>query len=160
MCVGATTGALTRMIRGAKQWNRCRELKMILLCTEQTIMAITLVKAIWIQRLFWNLFLSLHLPHYLALITAFIANNKTRFPHHYLLQTSMSSWKWFTMNIVLRTNYPLSKTSYCMIVKFIAIIQGVWLCYHPLNPLNLRMPLSALWILLPRYFFVSVYILL
>lgn len=96
--VGATTGALTRMIRDAMQWNRCREFKMFLLCTEQPITAIILVKAVWsILRLFWNLFLLLHLPRYLALITAFIANKKTRFPHHCLHQSS-------TMNMVLKTS--------------------------------------------------------
>jgi len=147
MYVGATTGALTRMIRDVMQWNRCREFKMFLLCTEQPITAITHVKALWILRLFWNLFLLLDLPRYLALVTAFIANKKTRFPHHYLLQPNM-----------LTINYPLSKTSYYMIVKLIAIILGVWLiaCYHLLNPLNLRMFLWAVWILLARYLFVSV----
>jgi len=101
---GATTGAHTRMIKDAQQWNRCRGFKMILHCTEQPITAITLVEALRIPRLFWNLFLLLHLPRYLALITAFIVNKKTRFPRHYLHQSSRSLRKWFAMNIVLRTS--------------------------------------------------------
>jgi len=47
ICVaGATIGALTKMIRDAKQSNKYREFKITLHCTEQPIIATTLVKAL------------------------------------------------------------------------------------------------------------------